>query len=473
MTHTIPRFAGAESQKTDPGMGAGWSRSTLQKFYSNYSYGYAPTGAVAHESMEIPTNVPADALPYAASPALANIWFSFHLYIDTLPGGGQYAVLYSMAAGGGLDRFIRISSAGKVSFYTGAAWGADSAVALSAGQWYQVSMKWYQNVEWRLIVRNPTTLSEVMNITAVASNDDVAFLRFGQANFLASYGLYYFDNIVLEGAAVAANIDDPFTLLGCNYAEWVLVPNATGTDNGMAAGTWAEVDEIPKDDDATIVQFANPNPWTVNVFNPDAGGYPYTIQTIEGLDVCSWSRRLAAGTASSTIRMRRGASAWDSTSVADLVTYQERWRHFTLDPTDSAAWTPTRVNEVEVGQTCTANTTWSYSTAVYVHILVTIRTLATPPQRLLHYTLDVNDPRQVIRDQFDREVPPEELCPNKWLSVVGWRQPSSQIAADYINDPEKVPINSVRFTEPDDYSLGSGTDDLLDSVLARLTQRSA
>jgi hypothetical protein len=96
-----------------------------------------------------------------------------------------------------------------------------------------------------------------------------------------------------------------------------------------------------------------------------------------------------------------------------------------------------------------------------------------PQARILHYLLDVNDPRQLIRDQFDREVPPEELRPNKWLAIVGWRPPSAEIIEDYINDPEKVPINSVRFTEPDDYSLGSGTDDLLDSVLARLTQRSA
>jgi hypothetical protein len=43
MTHTSLRFAGAESEKTLPGMGAAWTRSSVQKFYSNYSYRYAPT----------------------------------------------------------------------------------------------------------------------------------------------------------------------------------------------------------------------------------------------------------------------------------------------------------------------------------------------------------------------------------------------------------------------------------------------
>lgn len=106
--------------------------------------------------------------------------------------------------------------------------------------------------------------------------------------------------------------------------------------------------------------------------------------------------------------------------------------------------------------------------------IVIISYVPTPPaSRILHYLLDVNDPQQLIRDQFDREVPPEELRPNKWLAIVGWQSPTALVPADFIDDPEKVPISSVRFTEPDDYSLGSGTDDLLDSVLARLTQRSA
>jgi len=470
MTHTIICFAGAESDKMAASMSAAWTRSATQKIYSNYSFRYAPTGAAANEDMTIPNDMPNTALPGSIQRGF--VWLSWHLYIDTLPGAGQYAVLFSTQAGGAFDRFIRISSAGKISFHTGAAWGADSAVALQAGRWYQVSMRWAQNIEWRLIVRDPSTLSEVMNITAVASNDDLGFLRFGNANFLASYGLYYFDNIVLEAAAAAASIDDPFLLLGANYAEWWLPPNAVGTDDAWA-GTYADVDEAVNDGDATIRSIGAAGAFTSNVFNPDAAGYPYTILTIESLDVMCWTRKFSGAGMESVIRLRRGATISESTLVADGAAYYLRWKHWSVDPTDGLGWTPTRVNEVEAGCRYDNGGGALYCTAASVHILVTIRTLATPPQRLLHYTLDVNDPRQVIRDQFDREVPPEELCPNKWLSVVGWRQPSSQIAADYINDPEKVPINSVRFTEPDDYSLGSGIDDLLDSVLARLTQRSA
>jgi hypothetical protein len=144
-----------------------------------------------------------------------------------------------------------------------------------------------------------------------------------------------------------------------------------------------------------------------------------------------------------------------------------------VDPTDGLPWTITRVIECEAGIAPLDTQKAIALTANYIDILATYQTLAPPPARLLHYLLDVNDPRQLIRDQFDREVPPEELRPNKWLAIVGWRPPSAQVSADYINDPEKVPINSVRFTEPDDYSLGSGTDDLLDGVMARLTQRSA
>jgi len=158
--------------------------------------------------------------------------------------------------------------------------------------------------------------------------------------------------------------------------------------------------------------------------------------------------------------------------VADLVTYQERWRHWTLDPTDGAAWTPTRVNEVEVGQTCTANTTWSYSTAVYVHILVTIRTLAPVAQRILDYILDVNEEGQPIRDQAGEIVAPEDIMPNTWIAIVGWRTPDAEGYSNYMDNPEMMPVISRKFTAPDDLSLTSGTDNLPEVMIARLTQRS-
>lgn len=478
MTHTILAFDGFETRGGKAIPSGAFSASALQHFYSDYSLLWAPAGGAS--SLYGVTALNADGM---VVPTVGGdyTWASFHFYIDNLPGAGQYAMFCGMNDYIHIHSGCRIKGDGSLSLWNSTAWGADSAAKLVAGRWYQMS---YHNVETvggeiRLIVRDPVTLSEVANITAAqASADDLIFFFFGgtaAAGMPNNYGVYYYDNFVWEGAAAAANVDDPFLLLGCNYAEWILPVNGVGTDNDVNwSGSYLDVDEVPNDGDTTYraCNAGGTPAFTCMTTDPAVAQPAYKIDTVPAVMAQTMGRRFNGSGAGTKLRLRRGAVTSDTAAWAGT-TYTWQLRLWALDPTDSAAWTETRVNELEVGavaDSCATGT--NFTTCQHLTILVTIRTLAPVAQRILDYILDVNEDGQPIRNQAGEIVPPEEVMPNTWIAIVGWRTPDAEAYSDYMDNPEMMPVISRKFTAPDDVSLTSGTDDLPEVMIARLTQRS-
>jgi hypothetical protein len=345
---------------------------------------------------------------------------------------------------------------------------------LSAANWYVVSVKTYKAGEARCIVREAVTEAEVINVVHanVTPNENIQFCKIGGAT---SFGIYYFDNIAVEAAATSAEVDDPFLVLGGAYGVLQLLATGNGTDtSALWSGSYADVDENPKDDAVTYRQrsaYANNDPITHHVRNPgDVATYP--IATIAALDVCTYIYGLDAYFGA-FVRLRRGAGAWNSPAsfLVSNAIYSAQCYLWRVDPTDSQSWTESRVIECEAGTQPSDTQHGGRLTANYIDVLVTFQIAPTPQQRLVHYTLDENDPEQQIVDNNGLAVPPEELRANHWLQLVGGQAPTTKVFTDFLDDPSMVPIKAMRFTEPDQYSIGSASDDLLEAILGGITGR--
>lgn len=479
MTHTFRFFTGAEDygQKIaiygNQTLPAGWATDAVTVYYSGRSYKWTCAGGATE--WHVPLYINTDGRwYYPANAGMTCFWVTFHLYISSLPGAGQYAPFMRFADADTKCQF-RIDQNGAVQIYnkTGASWSAASAGRMVTGAWYVVSVKCYKNGEARCIVRDAITEAEVLNVVHanLVPNENIQYCVIGGA---AAVGVYYFDNIVVEAAATSADLDDPFLVLGGAYGALQLLATGNGTDNPVGwSGTYADVDENPKDDDTTYrISAPDYNPLTHHMQNPaDVAAYP--IATIMALDVCT-SGKTTGAASGAHVRLRRGANAWNSAGwFAWPAIYAAQCYLWQIDPTDSLAWTETRVTECEGGLQSDPAGGGSAArlTANYIDILVTFQIAPTPQQRLVHYTLDENDPEQQILDNNGLPVPPEELRANRWLQLVGGRSPSTKVYTDFLDDPSMVPIKVVRFTEPDQYSLGSASDDLLEAILGGITGR--
>jgi hypothetical protein len=481
MTHTFRFFTGAEdyAQKIaiygDQVLPAGWATDGVTAYYSSRSYKW--TCASGSNEWEVPLYIDTNGRwAYPANYGMTCYWVTFHLYIASLPGAGQYVYFMRFADADTKSQF-RIDQNGAIQVYNknGASWSTASVGHLSAANWYVVSVKHYKAGEARCIVRDAVTEAEVINVVHanVTPNENVQFCKIGGAS---AYGVYYFDNIAVEAAATSAEVDDPFLVLGGAYGALQLKANGDGTDTSANwSGSYADVDENPKDDDATYryCSLSSAGPITHHVQNPgDVATYP--IATIVALDVALAGRSIT-GDLLVFVRLRRGASAWNSpTSWAWTLGsgYVQQCYLWQIDPTDTLPWTESRVIECEAGLATTYNVnTYGRLTANYIDVLATFQIAPTPQQRLVHYTLDENDPEQRIVDNNGLTVPPEELRADRWLQLVGGRAPATKVFTDFLDDPSMVPIKVMRFTEPDQYSIGSASDDLLEAILGGITGR--
>lgn len=474
MTHTIRGFNGMENRDNHywiPG-GVAPTLSQLQASNGLWSWRWAPAGSWGYRKVRA-WDVAVGNGDAADSWAWTYCWLMMDLYIDTLPGAGQDAILLR---GDATLHALGINELGQVRVYANGAPGAYSVGTLPVGQWVQVSYKCFKDGSAgsiQAIVRSKATGSELANVAKTHAAGAAHNMGIGCNSAYADYGVYYFDNIVIEGDNAAANVDDPYTLLGLFYGEVVMAPNGVGADNDLDwTGTWADVDDIPQDGDTTYRSISNAvGPFTSVIEDCEAKAF-YPIGAVHALINYAWPRS-GGGSNTLYLRLRSGGSAFDAgTAMTFGGSYAVDCAYiYRLDPVDSQPWTVTRVLTVQCGVDATAGTGTARITATDVSILVVFSTTPPPAQRLVDYTLDVNHPDQPIVDNNGLPVPPEELRPNRWLRVVGWRAPTTRLFADFLDDSEMVPIVSVNFAEPDGYSLGSGSDDMLDYLLAAITGR--
>jgi len=299
-------------------------------------------------------------------------WLTFHMYIDSLPTAGQYFYIYIRYRNvGATYNILVLNENGLLGVYNdNGATTEWSASGLYPGRWYCISFQMYKSGPLKAIARDMggdtvTSVTHSLNTTGTA----VLASRFGPvAN---SRGKVYFDNLVWEMDAASANIDDPFNLLGADYAVGQLAPIGVGNYNDYT-GTFADVDEYPNDGDTTYRA-------------ETTGGLTRFTQTL-AQETSLWRRvgtisavqhfireRNLGGTCNTRQLIRSGGSDSINTALNVGTSYIPRHYLLTLDPATAAAWTISALNAVEVGSYREISTFAARVTNVGLDVLYTCR----------------------------------------------------------------------------------------------------
>jgi len=178
-------------------------------------------------------------------------WASFHLYIETLPGSGQDYYLQRQFSGIWRGS-CWINDDGKLSVYRESGGTTTSTGALQTGKWYVITIRRGSSANPKIIARERDSGLIVAEAEVAALDDGCDNLYLGPV--ITSYGTCYWDNIVIESGGWAST-DDPVTLLGTKYAIGLLVPTENATYTGYSGG-YADVDEVPRDNDTTKIEMS-------------------------------------------------------------------------------------------------------------------------------------------------------------------------------------------------------------------------
>lgn len=398
---------------------------------------------------------------------------AFSIKIKTLPDqAGRYYYLTLLL--GAANRFqARITNAGILETLTdgdGGTWRA-SAQALSVNVEYTIECKNVGGAPSVATVYRRDTGEVVTSVSSVANVNGTGHgwgtLYLGPHT--ASYGDVIFDNLVCENSATASNIDNPVALLEPRYATTLYIPFAAGDQDQWTNGA-AQVKEVPNDGDTSYrVANTNGHAFTQRMEMATPAFGPAPTSTIGAVCAVIYCRSDEALDTEVILRLRSGGTNADTTALSSTASYVCGQLVRTTDPVDSAAWTFARIAEVQVGGVRSSGRR-SRCTAAYFDVAFTVRQVQEPAERIVHYTLDTRLPEPVVTDQDGRPVFPEELVPDRLIDVL-WKLPVAREYSDAREDPEKAAVTSVKFREPDDFTLGTGDDDLPAILLARLAGR--
>lgn len=400
---------------------------------------------------------------------------SFHLYITTLPGGANIYSLVSWTDATIERGRVYLNSSGNVVLYHESVGTYTGTVALATGTWYVVSVINGSGGLLRVVVRNRDSNATVDTVSSTANG-----VEGGRQIYLGpsvtSTGNCVFDNFVMSGSNVAANIDDLVNILTPKYAVGTLVPVATGAWDA-ASGTWADVDEIPPDADTTyrlISGAAAANKAFTQTFQNTAG-LAAAVGTIYGLAVTP-SMRAEVAFQTASIRMRTGGTDYDSSGATDLpaaLPYSVRHKTWLTNPFTASRWQSSDADSVQGGCIRTPTSTGNVRcTSVYVDVLYSTTSISRTRQ--IHYYRKPDDPTQRIMDYKGRNVPYNELRPNRWMRRVTG-PPRGDSPASFWQWRDLTLIEGVVWTQDESgmsVEIRGSKDDFVDSLIRRISDSS-
>ena len=218
MAHTLTLFCGNEDQDTIVARTGSQApvKSQTRTHFSDWSWYWNPNGVGGSQYINVPRFFNSDG-SYVGWGAEEYNFVMAALNFAAWPGSSQYLYLWKWIDGSSNPRaWLRVNSSGGLErSLDGGAW--TSVCSLDLDKWYTFSMRWLRNTTngWKLIVRQGNT--EIANVQANASDYPIQALYFGDVG-TTSYGSCYLDNVVVERATTAGNVDDPFDLVGPYYA---------------------------------------------------------------------------------------------------------------------------------------------------------------------------------------------------------------------------------------------------------------
>lgn len=216
------------------------------------------------------------------------------------------------------------------------------ATVLASGTWYRIEFNGNKGVAapFELRIDGVTELSGVANQTAL----DMALTVLGKrANRNGQSVDFYYDDFITD----SSDWPGPGRILN-------LKPTANGTFTEWSAGTgasgFAEIDEIPVDDDTSYIAVVTAVPKTSTFFYTPAGvsGVVKAIQPW-----CSW--RTTGGGGDCRIRVISGVTTDDSVVTRTGAAYRANYNLYNINPNTGLPWTKPQITLAQMGPRTAVN----------------------------------------------------------------------------------------------------------------------
>lgn len=222
--------------------------------------------------------------------------------------------------------------------------GGTGTVVPSVDTWYYV--------EGHIIVSDTVGVFEVkidgvqdINVTGADTKNDGATSNIDRLNLMSSSTAQFLDDMYVNDTTGSQN-----TGYSGDQRLKLYVPNAAGDVTGLTRGgtdsgnNYGQVDEVPTNDG------------TDYVFGTDTTSYDlYNIPNTSGVATVQaatlWARALKsdAGAASLALVLKSGGTENFGSDVALSTSYAFYHTLYNNDPTDSAAWSASKIDSLQIG----------------------------------------------------------------------------------------------------------------------------
>lgn len=276
----------------------------------------------------------------AGSPIPTSLFIRTYFQWLTKPAANDEEILrVAFNTGGSPTLILLLRSDAKLQLLdsTGTSLGVGATI-LTTGVWYRIELNANKGAAaaYELRINGVTELSGSANQTA----NDMALVILGKrVNRNGQTIDVYYDDFVVEDSIFPG----PGRVLNIR-------PIANSTPQQWTAGTgtsgFAEIDEIPVDDDTTYIQNPGVGSNDISLFTFDTTGISGKTKAIQPW--CSW-RRLAGNAATSKIELISGATTVDSVLTNILTVYRANYTIFALDPNTGLPWKKAALTALRVG----------------------------------------------------------------------------------------------------------------------------
>lgn len=274
------------------------------------------------------------------------VGLAFYFRPDTLPAANSEEIAVILDTGGTNGFFLRIRSDGKLELYqNGTTFVATGTAVLSVGNWYRIDFYCDHTADTQTV--KVANASDIAGTATSATNFGLVFLG-KRTNRNGQSVDFYYDDIAIA--------DDPTVSLPQtgDYDVRLALPNAAGAASGWTNGpgtdTFAEVDEVPPDDDTTYLGASSTQDnqdHTLQLQSLADIGASTTIYAVQSM---VRARTDSTGGASTVaVRTVVDGIGFELTALELLTTYQNFARCDDIDYENGVAWTQSVFDAHEVG----------------------------------------------------------------------------------------------------------------------------
>lgn len=279
-------------------------------------------------------------------------YITFYFYVASMPSSANTIAMVGTGAAGAR---IQLNGSGSVTLYNGTS-SSGSAGTVIAETWNRIDYKHVDNGTCELSLNGGSA------VTITAPDLAQHFLYLGSRLENATYDIYY-DDVVMDDAQFWAT---PQIVR--------MDPDGDGTDatgfTGGTGSTYAEVDEVPPDDDTTrwgVDTAATGMARSVTFESAASAGVVGEIHAIKALCIM----RSTGGNNTFGQRLRHG-SFTDDVAVGTSYLPTSRGVYYTEDIDGTGAWVESDLDDLEIGAVITnggSGESGPSVTAIYLMVL--------------------------------------------------------------------------------------------------------